>query len=68
MLVYFNNQDPFLDVIGDTILEKASMRSDHMLMLYVVQAANAASIAIRFVNNVIGGMQFIDMARWTGVQ
>lgn len=29
---------------------------------------NAGSVAIRFVNNVIGGEQFIDMARWAGVQ
>lgn len=29
---------------------------------------NGGSVAIRFTNNVIGGEQFIDMARWAGVQ
>lgn len=29
---------------------------------------NLGSVAIRFTNNVIGGEQFIDMARWAGVQ
>jgi hypothetical protein len=31
-------------------------------------AAYAATLAFRFVNNVIGGENFIDMARWTGIQ
>ncbi|KAF6253674.1 hypothetical protein COO60DRAFT_1545566 [Scenedesmus sp. NREL 46B-D3] len=30
--------------------------------------AYATTVAIRFVNNVIGGENFIDMARWAGVQ
>ena len=34
----------------------------------VPQAAYVATILIRFVNNIIGGEQFIDMARWAGVQ
>jgi len=29
---------------------------------------NAATVGIRFVNNIIGGENFIDMARWAGVQ
>jgi hypothetical protein len=32
------------------------------------QVAYASTIAIRFVNNVIGGENFIDLARWAGVQ
>jgi hypothetical protein len=31
-------------------------------------AAYAATLAFRFVNNVIGGENFIDMARWAGIQ
>jgi len=31
-------------------------------------AAYAATLAFRFVNNVIGGENFIDMARWMGIQ
>jgi hypothetical protein len=31
-------------------------------------AAYAATLAFRFANNVIGGENFIDMARWTGIQ
>lgn len=34
----------------------------------VPQVAYGTTIAIRFVNNVIGGENFIDMARWAGVQ
>lgn len=34
----------------------------------VPQIAYATTIGIRFVNNVIGGENFIDMARWAGVQ
>jgi len=30
--------------------------------------AVATTIIVRFVNNVIGGENFIDMARWTGIQ
>jgi hypothetical protein len=30
--------------------------------------AYGTTIAIRFVNNIIGGENFIDMARWAGVQ
>jgi hypothetical protein len=30
--------------------------------------ANLATIAIRFANNIYGGEQFIDMARWAGIQ
>eukprot|EP00850_Spirogloea_muscicola_P023580 SM000369S13626 [mRNA] locus=s369:66208:68462:+ [translate_table: standard] len=32
------------------------------------QAALAFTVAIRFANNIYGGMQFVDWARWTGVQ
>ena len=34
----------------------------------VPQVAYATTVGIRFVNNVIGGENFIDMARWAGVQ
>ncbi len=34
----------------------------------VPQVAYGTTIAIRFINNVIGGENFIDMARWAGVQ
>lgn len=33
-----------------------------------VQVAYGTTVAIRFVNNVIGGENFIDMARFFGVQ
>ncbi|GLI61148.1 hypothetical protein VaNZ11_003432 [Volvox africanus] len=34
----------------------------------VPQVAYGTTVAIRFINNVIGGENFIDMARWAGVQ
>lgn len=34
----------------------------------IPQAAYVATIVIRFINNIIGGENFIDMARWAGVQ
>eukprot|EP01025_Chloroclados_australasicus_P039521 TRINITY_DN4094_c0_g1_i1.p1 TRINITY_DN4094_c0_g1~~TRINITY_DN4094_c0_g1_i1.p1 ORF type:complete len:435 (+),score=36.43 TRINITY_DN4094_c0_g1_i1:90-1307(+) len=34
----------------------------------VPQVAYGTTIAIRLINNFIGGMNFIDMARWAGVQ
>ncbi|KAK9832451.1 hypothetical protein WJX74_010617 [Apatococcus lobatus] len=34
----------------------------------VPPVAYGTSLAIRFANNVIGGENFIDMARWTGIQ
>lgn len=34
----------------------------------VPQAAYIATIVVRFINNIIGGENFIDMARWAGVQ
>ena len=34
----------------------------------VPQAAYVATIVVRFINNIIGGENFIDMARWAGVQ
>lgn len=34
----------------------------------VPQVAYATTVGIRFVNNVVGGENFIDMARWAGVQ
>jgi len=30
--------------------------------------ANVATVCIRFANNIYGGEQFIDMARWAGIQ
>lgn len=34
----------------------------------VPPAAYAATVALRFANNVVGGEQFVDLARWAGVQ
>ncbi|GAB4817986.1 hypothetical protein N2152v2_005032 [Parachlorella kessleri] len=34
----------------------------------IPQVAYGTTLAIRFVNNVIGGENFIDMARWAGIQ
>jgi hypothetical protein len=34
----------------------------------IPQIAYFTTLAIRFVNNIIGGENFIDMARWAGVQ
>jgi hypothetical protein len=34
----------------------------------IPQIAYVSTIGIRFANNVIGGENFIDMARWAGVQ
>jgi len=41
---------------------------DETIARKVPGAAYFTTLAIRFVNNVIGGEQFIDMARWAGVQ
>jgi hypothetical protein len=30
--------------------------------------AYAGTFTFRFINNVLGGENFIDMARWTGIQ
>ena len=32
------------------------------------QLAYVTSTVLRFGNNIIGGEQFVDLARWTGVQ
>ena len=32
------------------------------------QLAYVTSLVIRFGNNIVGGEQFVDLARWTGVQ
>ena len=34
----------------------------------VPRVAYATSFGLRFINNVIGGENFIDMARWAGIQ
>lgn len=34
----------------------------------VPPVAMAFTIGVRFANNVYGGMQFVDWARWSGVQ
>ncbi|KAK9909941.1 hypothetical protein WJX75_009820 [Coccomyxa subellipsoidea] len=31
-------------------------------------AAYATTLIVRFINNIVGGENFIDMARWTGIQ
>lgn len=41
---------------------------DQTIARRVPQVAYASTIAIRFINNVIGGENFIDMARWAGIQ
>lgn len=41
---------------------------DSTIAKKVPAIAYGTTIAIRFVNNVIGGEQFIDLARWAGVQ
>lgn len=40
----------------------------HTLALLAPQIAYGTTVAIRFANNVIGGEQFVDLARWAGVQ
>ena len=32
------------------------------------QLAYVTSLMLRFGNNIVGGEQFVDLARWTGVQ
>lgn len=34
----------------------------------IPQIAYFTTLGIRFINNIIGGENFIDMARWAGVQ
>jgi hypothetical protein len=34
----------------------------------VPPVAMAFTVGVRFVNNIYGGMQFVDWARWSGVQ
>lgn len=41
---------------------------DETIARRVPQIAYFTTMGIRFVNNIIGGEQFIDMARWAGVQ
>jgi len=41
---------------------------DQTIARRIPQIAYVTTLGIRFVNNIIGGEQFIDMARWAGVQ
>lgn len=41
---------------------------DDTIARRVPQVAYLTTTVIRFINNIIGGEQFIDMARWAGVQ
>ncbi|KAL4437045.1 hypothetical protein ABPG75_004184 [Micractinium tetrahymenae] len=41
---------------------------DETIARRIPQAAYFTTLAIRFANNVVGGENFIDMARWAGVQ
>eukprot|EP00889_Picochlorum_renovo_P007715 jgi/Picre1/34745/NNA_002211.t1 len=41
---------------------------DETVARRIPQIAYLTTLAIRFANNIIGGEQFIDMARWAGVQ
>lgn len=34
----------------------------------VPQVAMAFTVGVRFANNIYGGMQFVDWAKWSGVQ
>ncbi|EXB36712.1 hypothetical protein L484_016963 [Morus notabilis] len=39
-----------------------------LLAKQVPQVAMAFTVGVRFANNIYGGMQFVDWARWSGVQ
>lgn len=41
---------------------------DETIARRVPQVAYLTTTVIRFANNIIGGEQFIDMARWAGIQ
>ncbi len=45
---------------------------EHLVEITVAKkipaAASATTLIARLANNVIGGENFIDMARWTGIQ
>lgn len=41
---------------------------DETVARNIPQVAYLTTLAIRFINNVIGGEQFIDMARWAKIQ
>jgi hypothetical protein len=41
---------------------------DETIARRVPQAAYLTTLLIRFANNVVGGEQFIDLARWAGIQ
>ena len=41
---------------------------DRTLARKLPQLAYVTSTVLRFGNNVVGGEQFVDLARWTGVQ
>ena len=41
---------------------------DQTIARKIPQIAYFTTLAIRFANNIVGGEQFIDMARWAGVQ
>lgn len=41
---------------------------DMTIAAKVPAIAYGTTVGIRFINNVIGGENFIDMARWAGVQ
>jgi hypothetical protein len=41
---------------------------DQTIARRIPQIAYVTTLGIRFVNNIIGGEQFIDIARWAGVQ
>ena len=41
---------------------------DQTIARKIAEIAYFTTLAIRFANNIVGGEQFIDMARWAGVQ
>ena len=50
-------------VVGlERLVESMPLAKKHALIL------NGATVIIRFTNNVIGGEQFVDMARYFGIQ
>jgi hypothetical protein len=57
-----------LRVCGAQIVYGIEHLVDVTVARKVPAIAYATTLIVRFANNVIGGEQFIDMARWTGIQ
>lgn len=63
LLLCLRTEAPFLQAVFG--LERLV---DRTIAKRIPSAAYGTSIALRFANNVIGGENFIDMARWAGIQ